>query len=87
MSRLPVNGVGRKGITAALDAAVAGWLSHVTLEEFQLLVTLLISAVASAFAGAFIGSKLLKKITLNFVQWTVTIMIVILAIGLGTGLL
>ena len=50
-------------------------------------LTVLITAVASAFAGAYIGSKLLKKVTLDFVQWTVTIMIVLLAIGLGTGLL
>jgi hypothetical protein len=50
-------------------------------------LTVLFSAVVSAFAGAYIGSKLLKKITLNFVQYTVTIMIILLAIGLGTGLL
>ena len=50
-------------------------------------LTVLISAIASAFAGAYIGSRLLKKITLDFVQWTVTVMIILLAIGLGTGLL
>ena len=41
----------------------------------------------SAFAGAYLGSKLLKKITLAFVQWKVTVMIILLAIGLGTGLI
>ena len=50
-------------------------------------LTLLISAVASAFAGAYIGSKLLKKITLTFVQYTATIMIILLALSLATGLL
>jgi uncharacterized protein len=49
--------------------------------------TVLCSAVLSAFAGAFAGSKLLKKITLGVVQWTVTVMIILLATGLGTGLL
>jgi len=50
-------------------------------------LTVLLSAVVAAFAGAYIGSKLLKKITLDFVQWTVTVMIILLAIGLGTGML
>jgi len=50
-------------------------------------IALLCSAIISAFAGAYLGSKLLKKITLGFVQWTVTVMIIILAIGLGTGLI
>lgn len=50
-------------------------------------ITVLIGATLSAFAGAFIGSKLFKKITLEFVQWTVTIMVILIAIGLGTGLL
>jgi len=59
-------------------------LSNINIEEN---ITVLITAVLAAFVGAFIGSKLLKKITLSFVQKTVTVMIIILAIGLGTGLL
>jgi len=47
----------------------------------------LIAAVVSAFAGAYIGSKLLKKVTFDFVQRIVTTMIILLAIGLGSGLL
>ncbi|MEP7264026.1 MAG: sulfite exporter TauE/SafE family protein [Bacteroidota bacterium] len=50
-------------------------------------LTVLIIAILSAFAGAFIGSKLLKKVTLSFVQIAVTVMIVLLAVALGTGLL
>lgn len=50
-------------------------------------LVLLITAVLAAFAGAFAGSKLLKKVTLNFIQWTVTIMIMLIAVGLGLGLL
>ncbi|MHB8259584.1 MAG: TSUP family transporter [Bacteroidia bacterium] len=59
-------------------------ISNIHIQEN---ITVLISAIVSAFAGAYIGSKLLKKITLTFVQYAVTIMIIGLAIGLGTGLL
>jgi uncharacterized membrane protein YfcA len=48
-------------------------------------LNIIIIAVLSAFSGSYIGSKLLKNVTFNFIQWTTTIMIIILAIGLGTG--
>lgn len=48
---------------------------------------LLISATLAAIAGAFIGSKLLKKITLRFIQILVAIMLVIIAIALGSGII
>jgi uncharacterized membrane protein YfcA len=48
---------------------------------------LLIMAVLSAFSGAFIGNKLLKKITLNFVQTLASIMIVALALLLALGVI
>ena len=50
-------------------------------------LVVLITAIASAFTGAYLGSKLIKKVTLHFVQLTVTVMIILLAIGLGTGLI
>lgn len=59
-------------------------LSSIPIQEN---ITVLIMAIVSAFAGAYLGSKLLKKITLTTVQYAVTIMIILLAIGLGTGLL
>jgi uncharacterized membrane protein YfcA len=75
-------------IACAVDLTrLSVYFNRISNIHIQDNLTLLISAVASAFAGAFIGSKLLKKITLSFVQWSVTIMIIILAIGLGTGLL
>jgi hypothetical protein len=49
--------------------------------------TLLIFAVLSAFAGAFIGNKLLKKVTLNFVQTIASIMIIALALLLAIGVI
>jgi len=48
---------------------------------------LIISATLAAITGAFIGSKLLKKITLQFIQKLVAVMLVIIAIGLGAGLI
>lgn len=46
---------------------------------------LIISATFSAMFGAFIGNKLLKKVTLQFLQITVAIMLVLLSIALGLG--
>jgi hypothetical protein len=63
------------------------YFSRLSSIDIQSNLTLLISAILSAFAGAYLGSKLLKKVTFSFVQYTVTIMIIVLAIGLGSGLL
>lgn len=59
-------------------------LSSINVEEN---LVMLISAVLSAFLGAYLGSKLLKKVTLAFVQWVVSIMIFTLALCLGLGIL
>jgi uncharacterized membrane protein YfcA len=48
---------------------------------------ILFTAVASAFLGAYFGQKLLKKVTLEFVQWTVAIMIILLSLLLGMGII
>jgi uncharacterized membrane protein YfcA len=48
---------------------------------------ILIVAVISAFLGAYFGQKLLKKVTLGFVQWTVAIMILILSVLLAMGVI
>lgn len=49
---------------------------------------LLISVASiSAFIGAYLGAKLLKKVTLDFVQLVVSILLVIVAIGLISGML
>lgn len=52
------------------------------LEENMLLVT---SATLAAIAGAFFGNKLLKKVTLEFLQVTVAIMLILISIALGAG--
>ncbi len=48
---------------------------------------LLVSAILSAFVGAYFGSKLLKKVTLAFVQKIVTILVLLLAVLIGVGIL
>ena len=50
-------------------------------------LVLIISATAAAMAGAFTGSRLLKKITLEFIRILVAIMLIIIAIALGSGIL
>jgi len=46
---------------------------------------LVIIATLAAMAGAFIGNKLLKKVTLAFVQTFVAIMLMGIALALGLG--
>lgn len=46
-----------------------------------------LAATFAAIAGSLIGKRLLKKITLKFIQVTVAIMLFVIAIALGTGLI
>lgn len=48
---------------------------------------LIISATLSAIFGAYIGNKLLKKVTLKFLQIFVAIMVILIAIALGSGII
>ena len=48
---------------------------------------LVLSATLSAIVGAYIGKKLLKKITLQFIQNLVAIMLIIISLALGVGLI
>jgi uncharacterized membrane protein YfcA len=50
-------------------------------------LTLVVCATLSAIVGAYIGNKLLKKVTLRFLQVTIAIMLVIISLALGAGLL
>jgi uncharacterized protein len=54
------------------------------LHEYMIL---LISATLAAIIGAFTGNILLKKITLRFVQVLVSIMLLLIALALGTGII
>lgn len=59
-------------------------MSSINIQEN---LPILFTAVISAFLGAYFGQKLLKKVTLEFVQWTVAIMILLLSVLLGMGVI
>jgi uncharacterized membrane protein YfcA len=63
------------------------YASRFTSSNLHENLTLLISATAAAIAGAFIGNKLLKKITLHFIQVVVAVMLVLISIAMGAGLI
>ncbi len=50
-------------------------------------LTLVVCATLAAIAGAYIGNKLLKKVTLRFLQVTIAIMLIIISLALGAGLI
>jgi uncharacterized membrane protein YfcA len=54
------------------------------LQDNLLLVT---SATIAGAAGAFIGNKLLKKVTVKFIQTLVAILLIIVSLALGAGLI
>lgn len=48
-------------------------------------LTLIVIATLSAIIGAYLGNKLLKKVTIKFLQIFVAIMLIIISIALGAG--
>jgi hypothetical protein len=50
-------------------------------------LTLVVCATAAGIAGAYIGNKLLKKVTMHFLQVTVAVMLIVISIALGAGLI
>ena len=50
-------------------------------------VTLVICATLSGILGAYLGHKLLRKVTLRFLQVTIAIMLIILSLALGLGII
>src|SRR5687767_10503500 len=50
-------------------------------------LTLVLSATLSGIAGAYLGNRLLKKVTLKFIQTLVAVMLILVSIGLGAGLI
>ena len=50
-------------------------------------LSLIVCATFSAIAGAFIGNRLLKKVTLGFIQKLIAILLIMISIALGFGLI
>ena len=63
------------------------YASRFTASILQENIVLLISATLAAMTGAFIGSKLLKKVTLRFIQILVVVLLFIISLALGAGLI
>ena len=55
--------------------------------DLQENLPLLLCATLSAMTGAFIGNKLLKKVTLQFLQYSVAILLLVLSLALGLGII
>jgi len=63
------------------------YASRFTAANLHENLTLLISATLAAIAGALIGSKLLKKVTLRFIQLVVAVMLIFISFALGLGII
>lgn len=73
-------------IASIIDVTRLGlYFTRMQSVNIQENLPILITAILSAFLGAYFGRKLLKKVTLGFVQWTVAVMILILSALLGLG--
>lgn len=60
---------------------------HIIKNNESLNWNLVILATLSAFAGAFLGNKLLKKITISFLQKFVAVALIVFSVFLGLGVL
>lgn len=65
-------------------AVYAGGFAQSGLQEN---LTLVLSATLAAIAGAFVGNKLLKKVTLAFIQRLVAVMLIGISLALGAGII
>ena len=59
-------------------------LQSISLTENYWIIT---STTLCAFVGAFIGKKLLKKVTITFIQYVVAILIIIISVLLIVGII
>jgi len=75
-------------IACLVDVArITTYGAQFSLENAGTHVSLLAAATASAFLGAYLGSRLVKKITMRAIQIIVTVMLLGIAVGMGSGLL
>ena len=61
--------------------------SHFFEKGLSVHYPLIICATLSAMTGAYLGNRLFKKVTLRFIQLTVAVLLLVIALGLGSGLL
>lgn len=41
----------------------------------------------AGFTGAYVGNRLLKKVTMHSIQISVAVLLIVIALALGTGLI
>src|SRR3989339_967692 len=66
---------------------LAVYTTRFTKAGLQENLLIVIIATLAAIAGAFLGNKLLKKVTLKFIQILVAIMLILISLALGAGLI
>jgi uncharacterized membrane protein YfcA len=64
---------------------IYGW--EMTGQHYVVQWPLVIAASVSAFIGAYFGSKLLKKITIRSIQLVVSALLIVVSLGLMSGVL
>ena len=75
-------------IAALIDVTrISVYLSGDTWSHLEANAPLVTTATAAAFLGAYLGNRLLEKVTLHAIQIAVAVMLIIVAVGLGAGLL
>lgn len=80
-------------IATGVVLAVMVDLSRMTIYGFDALITqknidwmIVIAAILSAFIGSFFGSRLIKKITIHSIQLIVSCLLVVIGLGMVTGI-
>lgn len=72
------------GIDISRISVYAGTLSWDLLQEFRWVLSV---AIAAAMLGVWIGRRLLQKVTMRFVQYMVALLLLVVALLLGSGVL
>lgn len=75
-------------IAVAIDITrLSLYLDGTTWSSVRANAALVAAAIGAAFAGAVAGSRLLEKITLRWIQIAVAVLLVMIGVGLASGLL
>lgn len=75
-------------ISAAIDVSrITAYLGRIASAPVAANASVLVAATAAAFVGSLIGNRLLKKVTLRTVEVAVAMMLIVIAVGLGSGLI
>jgi uncharacterized membrane protein YfcA len=75
-------------ISSAVDISrISAYLGRIASAGVSQNVSVVAAATAAAFLGAFIGNRVLKKVTLRTIETSVAVMLIAIAVGLGSGVI